>query len=113
MAAISEYPYEKEHDIYTYIRIDLRNNANLSFYIKLQHNSKGFTHIFEVRQHTKLVWTLSDIGVSGKSKTVLPVMAAIFNLPLTPTSKSVRIIPAMLLNPENVGVAFSAILCTS
>ena len=34
-------------------------------------------------------------------------MAAIFNLPLTPTSESVHIIPAaLMLDPENVGVAF-------
>ena len=52
------------------------------------------------------MWTLSDIGVSGKSKNVLPVMAAIFNLPLTPTSDSVHIYPAVWLYHENMGVAF-------
>ena len=33
-------------------------------------------------------------------------MAAIFNLPLTPMSESVHIIPVVLLDPKNVGVAF-------
>ena len=51
------------------------------------------------------MWTLSDIGVSGKTKIALPVMAVIFNLSLTQTSESVHIIPAVLLDPENVGVA--------
>ena len=37
-------------------------------------------------------------------------MAAIFNLPLTPTSESVHIIPAVLLDRENVGVAFEVSL---
>ena len=32
-------------------------------------------------------------------------MLAIFNLPLTRTSESVHIIPAVLFDPENVGVA--------
>ena len=37
---------------------------------------------------------------------VLSVMAAIFNLPVTATSERVHISPAVLLNPENEGVAF-------
>ena len=37
---------------------------------------------------------------------VLPVLAAIFNLPLAATSESFHILPAVLLDPENVGVAF-------
>ena len=36
----------------------------------------------------------------------LSVMAAIFDLPVTATSKSVHTRFAALLNPENVGVAF-------
>ena len=34
-------------------------------------------------------------------------MAAILNLPLTPTFESVHIIPAVLADPENVGVALT------
>ena len=37
---------------------------------------------------------------------VLPVMAAIFHLPLTSTSESVHSSPTELLDPENVDVAF-------
>ena len=45
---------------------------------------------------------------------VLPVMAAIFDLPVTPMSESVYCISAMLLDPKNVGVAFgiSLLSCT-
>ena len=56
------------------------------------------------------MWTLSDIGVNDKSKHVLPVMVAIFNLPLTSTSESVHIFPAVFLDPENVGIAFEVSL---
>ena len=37
---------------------------------------------------------------------VLPVMAAIFHLPLTPTLKSVHTSSAVLTDLENMGVAF-------
>ena len=37
---------------------------------------------------------------------VLPVMAATFDLPVAATSERVHISPAVLLDPENVGVAF-------
>ena len=39
-------------------------------------------------------------------------MAAIFNLPLTPMSESVHISPVVLLDTENVGVAFGISLLT-
>ena len=51
--------------------------------------------------------TLSDVRISSKSKNVLQVMSAIFNLPLTSTSESVHIISAVMFDPENVGVAFA------
>ena len=51
--------------------------------------------------------TLSDVRVSSKSKNLLQVMSAIFNLPLTPTSESAHVIPAVLFDPENVDVAFA------
>ena len=41
---------------------------------------------------------------------ILPVMAAIFDSPVTPMSESVHIIPAVLQDPENVGVAFGILL---
>ena len=37
---------------------------------------------------------------------VLPLMAAIFDLPLTPMSESVHTSTTELLNPENVNVTF-------
>ena len=33
------------------------------------------------------------------------LMAAMFDLPVTPTSESIRTSPTVLLDPENVGVA--------
>ena len=36
---------------------------------------------------------------------VLPVMAAIFDLPVTATSERIHISPVVLLDPENMGVA--------
>ena len=33
-------------------------------------NSKGYTHIFRFAIMARLVWTLSDIGISGESKMV-------------------------------------------
>ena len=41
---------------------------------------------------------------------VLLVMATIFELPLTHMSESVPIVPAVLLDIENVGVAFGILL---
>ena len=41
---------------------------------------------------------------------VLPVMAAIFDLPLTPMSESVHISSAVMTDLENVGVAFGITL---
>ena len=49
-----------------------------------------------------LVWKLISCVLSY----VLPVMAAIFYLPLTLMSESVPIILAVLLEPDIVGVAF-------
>ena len=43
----------------------------------------------------------------------LPVMAAIFDLPLTPMLDSVHTSPTELLDPENVGVAFEISLLFS
>ena len=44
---------------------------------------------------------------------VLPVMAAIFDLPLTPMSDSVHTSFTELLDPENVHVAFGISLLSS
>ena len=44
---------------------------------------------------------------------VLSVIAAIFGLPLTPMSESVYTSPTVLLDPENVGVAFRISLLSS
>jgi hypothetical protein len=41
---------------------------------------------------------------------VLLILAIIFNLPLTLTSRNVNIIPAVLLDTENVGVTFEVSL---
>ena len=44
---------------------------------------------------------------------VLPVMVAIFDLPLTPVSDSVHTSPIELLDPETVGVAIGMSLLSS
>jgi len=44
---------------------------------------------------------------------VLPAMAAIFDLPLTPISESVHTSSTVLLKPEIVGVAFGFSLLSS
>ena len=44
---------------------------------------------------------------------VLPVIAVIFDLPITSTSERVHNRPAVLLDPENVGVAFGMSLQSS
>ena len=44
---------------------------------------------------------------------VIPVMAAIFDLPFNPMSESVHTSPTELLDLENVGVAFGISLLSS
>ena len=44
---------------------------------------------------------------------VFPVMAAIFDLPLTPLLDSVHNSPTELLHPETVGVAFGILFLSS
>ena len=60
------------------------------------------------------MWTRYEIAVIVKSKRAVitgitysyPIMAAIFDLSVTRLSESVHTSPAVLLHPENVGVAF-------
>ena len=52
------------------------------------------------------MWTLLDVGVSGKLKMAALTGSAVFDLRLTPPSESVHTSPAVLVNLENVGVAF-------
>ena len=60
--------------------------------------------VHEIPIPTELLWTLFDIGISGYWKNKLPVIAAIFNPPRTPTSWSVYINPAVFLDPKTIWV---------
>ena len=102
MAAVSadESTFEQSLEVFSRSRT---RSSSICFYVQ---------HVSQVRtsRHVQLLTTTLRYCVISH---VLPVMAAIFDLPVTSTSERVHLSPVVLLNPENVGVAFGTLSLSS